>query len=214
MSKSITGRNFLAYLFLLSSINLSLLLHTIAAHAYRPEAGKVMASLGPYIYKTDLQGYGFPKNSRWKPGFALIAEGNLDSTSALEIGLFYLNKQYFRRVSDQIAIEETDRIYITTGYRYWWSPGLSTGLNFFSSYSMGDPRPVHLSGDFSTAPQTSARDTTEYGVDLSVRFELDSFEKFGFFVDCRYSWSLTPKEGEESNHMALFLAYRQEVEVR
>jgi len=135
-------------------------------------------------------------------------------SGGLEVGLFYFNKPYLRTRNDEVLIESIDRLYITTGYRRWWSNDFSTALGIFSSYSIGDAKTLVRTGPFPLDFTTSARKISEHGLDASIRFELESSKHHGVAIDLRYSFNLNPFSGEKANHYALNLTYIRRVKVK
>lgn len=176
--------------------------------AYSPKQGNVSAMIGPFLHQTY-----FPKSDLFidapvMGSFGIVAEGDVNDHGGVEIGLFYLNKYYFREQSGQFISEKAKTMYITMGYRYWLLSRLSGALAFYSSYSMGDPTPVASQFSSGTAPTTSAKDITEYGFDLSLQWEWALYEKFSAVVDGRYSVSITSKPKENSDHYGVLLGIK------
>lgn len=187
----------------------------LKAYSYQPVPGKVTASVGPYFFDGDFRPK--PNDSyypRPKLGFALIAEAVFAENAALEIGLFYLDKPYYREANSNFLMQKIKRIYITTGYRFWWSKYLSTSLGLFSSFSMGDVVDVESSSGLPEDFITNAEEITNYGLDTSFRFEYDLSKDDGFFIDFRYSFNVTAEtDGENANHFAVGIFYMRDIKV-
>ena len=181
-------------------------------HAHSPSEGKVTALFGPFLYKTNFEGGGADLQSPTLGGFGLIAEGDISKHGGLEIAMFYQHKLYFLRQTGNFIAEKAKIMYITMGYRHWFMAQFSAAAAFFSSYSMGDPNVIH--GDFAPgfAPRTSAQDTTEYGFDFSLQWELWGNDKYAVVLDGRYSWSVTSKNHEDSDHYGALLGWRYQVQ--
>ena len=102
--------------------------------AHSPEEGQIWATTGPFIYQT--------KTARSQPekapylGYGLIAEGDVDMNGGVEIALFYVDKLYFIEKGGDNVVEQIKRMYITTGYRHWFTNWFSFAGALFSSYSM------------------------------------------------------------------------------
>lgn len=172
-----------------------------------------MASFGPLFYKTYLPS-SFHTEPALRAGFGALVEGDVDYNGGIELGIFYMHKDYYRKEAEQIFAEKTKRIHIIMGYRHWFSNYLSAGLSFFSAYTMGDPTAVN--SDFAPSegePNTSAQDTTEYGFDLSIIYEFLTQEKWALILDGRYSHSVTSKRNEEAHHYGVMLGYKMPIEV-
>lgn len=178
------------------------------ASAYTPGEGKITAMAGPFVYQPNFEANVPGIESRPSGSIALIAEGDLGNRGGLEIGMFYLDKLYFRKQSGLAIAEKLKIMYITMGYRHWFSSKFSGGLALFSSYSMGDPQIVANQFAPGQVPRTSARDTTDYGFDFSLQWEIWSNEKFGVVLDTRYSFSVTEKEKEDSDHYGALIGIR------
>jgi hypothetical protein len=185
---------------------------SFTARAHVPADGNIRASLGPYGYATHEWHNHF--ESPFMGGLGLLVEGDLNKHGGLEIGMFYINKVFSVTKDDQTVTERAKRIYISMGYRHWWNKKNSVSLAFFSSYSMGDPKTLHSDFPPGGAPKTSASDMTEYGFDASYQHEPWSAGRWAAIVDLRYSYSVTPKGFEDSNHYGVLLALKYFVQAR
>lgn len=182
--------------------------------AYKPEKGRVSVSTGPYVFYTDMQSK--PKDFFDQPrfGWGLIAEGVFAKKSGLEVGLFYMEKPYLLSENGNILLQQIKRMHITTGYRYWWSSYLSTGLGIFSAFSIGDWKDMRRDPGLSEGIATSAEVVTVYGMDASVRFEFDFSKKDGIIFDTRYALHFKPEKGERPNHLTFGIFYIRQVDVK
>lgn len=175
----------------------------MAAHAHRPEDGKVYGATGPYLYRTVQYEEEF--HSPMLGGWGLTGEGDLNRYGGLELTLLYTNPIFALERGDKKIVEQVRRMYIAMGWRHWFGRDFSISPSFFSSYVMGDAKIVR--SDFSgvsDTPHTSARDPVDYGFALSVQLEALHFDRFAMVVDLRYSHSVTPKYGEDMNQLGLF----------
>lgn len=176
--------------------------------AYSPKEGNVLGSIGFFAHRTNFWTSHTGARAPWTGGIALVANGDVSDAGQLEIGVFHMNKQYFRDIGAVYMGEETEEIHVTMGYRRWITPQFSVALSFSSAYSMGDVRELH--NDFAPAPaiDTSARDSVEYGFDLSVQYELFSWQRSAIILDGIYSLSVTGKPGEKADHYGALIGYR------
>ncbi len=185
--------------------------------AYQPKKGMISAATGPFLFTSSTKSNS-PKGFYDKPklGWGLVAEGILGEQSGLEIGLFYLDKLYLRHSDDksEYLLQKVKRMYITTGYRYWWSQYLSTGLNLYSSFSMGDARDLHRGNSLGKDFKTTAEVVTEYGGDASVRFEFEIIKKHSLAIDLRYTHSFSAKDNEQLNQVISGVYYIRELDVK
>lgn len=181
---------------------------TEPALAYTPKEGNVTINLGPFIYRTNFRGSDSGIQSPIKTGTALLINGDINEKGALEIGMFYMNKYFFREKDSKYLAENTDLIHITMGYRRFLTSYLSTSLSLFSSYSIGDPTIFQSEFRPEDDVDTSARDITEYGFDLAIQCELWEQERFAVVSDIRYSYSVTDKLNERSDHYGAFVSLR------
>lgn len=189
-----------------------LLLGTQVAQAYTPSEGKVTALGGPLLFKTNYDADTPGLHSPMLGGIGLIAEGDLDDHGGLEISMFYMRKQYFRQMDGKYVAERAKALYVTMGYRRWFSSRFSGAIALFSSYSMGDPRVIYSDFTPAATPNTSARDTTEYGFDFSLQWEILNFNKYAVVLDTRYSLSVTEKDHEDSDHYGALLGLRYQIQ--
>jgi hypothetical protein len=180
--------------------------NTVSAHV--PEEGKISVSLGPYFYRTNFGASSPGLHSPILGGGGLLVEGDIDNHAGLEVGLFYLHKVYFRRIDGGFIEEKIKIMYITMGYRYWFSDKFSAAAAFFSTYSMGDSTIVYSDFTPPNLHNTSAQDTTDYGFDFSLQWEFWRTPELAAFVDGRYARSVTPKDHEDSDHYGVLLALK------
>tara|TARA_B100001248_G_C27399710_1_gene469152 strand:+ start:16523 stop:17134 length:612 start_codon:yes stop_codon:yes gene_type:complete len=195
-----------------------LLLICAAAKAHEPVRGRISATVGPYLYQTHLKrnypGFDSPE----RLGFGISVLGDVDKNGGIEAGMFYINKFFFRKADTLAVKEKVKRMYITLGYRHWFTSRFSFAGAFFSSYLMGDP--VIVQTDFvpkEASPATSALDNVDYGGDFSLQWEvwrLKGEMQPTFIIDLRYSISNTSRDHEDSDHRAVYFAYKQEVRLR
>lgn len=181
---------------------------TMTTWPYTPKEGNITANIGPFIYKTNFRGSDSGIQSRVLSGTGVLVNGDINQNGALEIGLFYMDKYFFREKDGLYKAENTDLIHITMGYRRFISSLLSVSLSLYSSYSLGDP---HISANEFPPDQdvdTSARDITEYGLDIAAQYELWSLDRFAIVTDLRYAYSLTNKLSERSDHYGAFITLR------
>lgn len=176
--------------------------------AYTPEEGNVSAILGLTTYKTNFEGSSSGATAPYLGGVSLVAVGDVNDHGSLELGMFYMDKLYFRDENAKYIAEKTQVMHITLGYRYWISSLFSTSLSFFSAYSMGDPETTHSDFIKGSEIDTSARDKTEYGFDFALQGEFWSKDRITLVWDARYSRSVTAKVNEHSDHYGFLLGVR------
>lgn len=177
-------------------------------NAYNPQSGNILGTLGPYWSKTNYPSSQTQDYSPILAGVSLVANGDTSETGSLEVALIYAPRLYYRQEHGLSQLEKVERMHITMGYRWWLSPSFSTSLALFSSYAIGDPSVEYMTTGAAADVDTSARDTTEYGLDLAVQVEIWSLDKFALVTEGRYSYSLTSKENEKSDHYGLTLGLR------
>jgi hypothetical protein len=179
-----------------------LLLVSPLCFGHKPADGMVHATLGPHGFLTDARQPGsYPMLS----GIGLLAEADLYDKGGVELGIFHMRKIYVMHGPWPEFAEQVKRIHIASGYRHWFTNRFSGGILFFSAYTMGDPQSFRGT---SSGDKSSAFDVTEYGFDFSVQAEPFQMGKFSIIVDTRYSYSLTPKVSERSNHYGAFVGLK------
>lgn len=176
--------------------------------AYEPQEGNVTAIIGPFVSRTDYSGSSTGAKAPVFGDFGLIVQGDINTTGALEIALFHMQKAYFRRENDLTFAEKTELMHITMGYRYWISPLWSASLAFSSSYPMNQPYVLHTDFPQGQNIDTSARDTVDYGLDISVQTELWQRDRYSVISDIRYGLSVTEKQNENGSHYGLILGLK------
>jgi hypothetical protein len=199
------------------SIILTSMLPIAPAKAYSPKEGNVNAAVGPFVYRTRYDGSNTSVKSPLFGDLGLIVNGDISDKGAIEIAMFHMQKLFVREASENYLAEATELIHITMGYRRWLNSYFSLSWAFFSSYAIGDPRTVHSDFSASNGIDTSARDSTEYGLDFSLQTEIWNKERYSVIIDTRYSRSVTAKPNERADHYGAMLALRyfvQEKQIR
>lgn len=166
------------------------------------------ATLGPYFSRTNFNDPGTKAKAPWLGGFGLIALGDINERGSLEIGLFHMNKAFFRQKAGSYIGEETGLVHVTMGYRRWWNPYFSSSLSLSSAYTIGNPRIIYSDFTPRDLEDTSARDMTEYGLEFSTQGDLKTWDDVALVLDLRYGLSLTNKPGEKADHYGLMLGLR------
>lgn len=185
-----------------------ILCYSISSQAYTPSEGNISTYIGPYLHKTDFSSSSTGAESPALGGVGWVVLGDASDTGSLEVGVFYLNKVYYRDYQGNELVEQTGLYHVTMGYRWWFSPYFSGSLSFFSDYSAGDIKVVHTNMADPALMNTSARDTTEYGFDFSLQTDLWNQGPWAAVLDARYSLSVTGKEGEKANHFGAVIGLR------
>ena len=182
------------------------------ALAHVPEEGKVTAVVAPFFYKTFFEGTSTDVSSPLTAGTALIAEGDIDKHGGLEIGVFFIQKLYLRKTDTEELAEKIKQVYITMGYRHWFNQKWSVAAAFFSTYVMGQRKIIHSTFLPPRNINTSASDTTEYGFDFSLQYEIWRHGDFSALIDTRYSYSITDKSNEFGDHYGFLIGLRYQVQ--
>ena len=180
----------------------------LQSFAYEPQEGNVTAIIGPFVSRTDYQGPSKLAENPLFGGVGLMVQGDLHKSGALEIAMFHMQKTYFREENALNIAEKTELMHITMGYRHWISPLWSASLAFSSSYPMNQPKVIHT--DFSTGQNidTSARDTVDYGFDISIQTELWNRDRYSVISDVRYGLSVTDKQNEDGSHYGILIGLK------
>ena len=189
----------------------TIITHSISSLAYAPQEGNITYYFGPYLYKTNFAGSNSGANSPNLLSLGLVVNGDVNEKGSLEIGIFQLNKIYFREDSGLFIGEQTALTHITMGYRRWLGEYFSTSLTFFSDYSMGSTKIVHSDFAVGSEINTSAKDTTEYGFDFAIQTELFSRPNYTVVLDTRYSWSVTNQKNEKADNYGVLLGVRYSI---
>lgn len=181
---------------------------SLKAFAYDPHEGNVTAIVGPFVSRTDYSGTS-GKRPPWFGDVGLIVQGDLNTNGALEIAMFHMQKTYIRRSDIYYVSEKTELMHITLGYRRWLSPLWSASLALSSAYPMEQRRIIYndLPANQTTL-DTSASDTVDYGLDLSIQTELWNNDRFSVVSDIRYGLSVTEKQDENGSHYGILLGLK------
>ena len=194
------------------SILTAILFYSISSLAYAPEEGNITSYFGPYLYKTNFKGSDTGATSPLMLGLGLVVNGDVNTKGSLEIALFLLKKTYYREEAGKFIAAQTDLTHFTMGYRRWFTDSFSSSLSFSSGYSMGASRIIHSDFPVGTEIDTSAKDTVEYGFDLSIQKELIKYPAYAVVIDARYSMSVTNKKNENSDQFGVLLGFRYSVQ--
>lgn len=176
--------------------------------AYTPSEGKISGLFGPFFYKTN---YGASSTGAKSPNladFGLIAQGDINDRSSLEVSLFHMNKVYFRERSGMILAEQTELFHLTMGYRRWLTHYFSIAAGFYSAYPLGDVHVVHNDIPAGVEFDTSARDPSENGAEFSIQGELWGNRKIAIAIDARYAYSFTNKTSEHGDHYGVLIGLK------
>ncbi len=179
---------------------------SVRAQAHQPVDGNIWVTGGFFGYATHQWHHRF--ESPFVGSGGLVVQGDLHKYGGLEISFFYLDKVFSVQKDDLVVTERGKRMYIVMGYRHWFNKKNSAAAGFFSSYSMGDPTILRNDFPAGAKPNTSADDMTEYGFDLSYQHEPISKGRWSAIVDLRYSYSVTPKGFEDSNHYGVLIGLK------
>jgi hypothetical protein len=196
------------------AVGFLIFLTSFQSMAYVAKEGNISAVIGPFFSKTNFTESRAVENDL-QNGVAIIAVGDFNDRAALEVGIFYMNKQYYRLLTPNLVAEKAELMHVTMGYRRWFTRWLSGSLSFFSSYSIGQAELVY--NDFPPGGEvvdTSARDITEYGLDLALQFELMQHQQWAVILDTRYSLSVTDKQHESGDHYGALIGIRYMVQER
>ena len=177
-----------------------LLLVSSQTFAYTPSEGKISGTFGPFFYKTNFGETASGAKSPNLADFGLIAQGDINAHSSLEVSIFHMNKVYFREQAGQTLAEQTELVHLTMGYRRWLTSYFSVALGFYSAYPMGEAKIRHNDYPPGTDIDTSARDPSENGAELSIQGEVWSHGKIAVVIDGRYAYSFTNKSNEHGDH--------------
>lgn len=189
-------------------------LSTVSALAHEPKRGKIMATVGPYIYQTQTTKEMNDAKSPVLGGFALLAEGGVDKNGGVELGMIYLHKLYLRNSNGNVVSQKMKRMHMTVGYRHWFNTYFSTALSYYTSYSMGDAHTNYNDFPGGNAVYTSAQRTAENGFDLSLQYEVHRQKEYTIAADVRYSWSITDRRGENADVLGVIIGFKKEIKER
>jgi hypothetical protein len=145
-------------------------------------------------------------------GVGLIAEGDTGKLGGIEIGLIYMQQLFSIAQDQRVVVERGKRMYITMGYRAWFTPRVSGAMAFFSNYTMSEAFTIRDDFAPNPAPATSAQTLTKYGVDFSLQYEPYRQDRFSVVIDTRYSLSVTSKPGEDENFYAFLVGLKYYVQ--
>ena len=168
------------------------------AMAYVPQRGNINATLGSYVYQTNYSGFRSEDNHS-AGGLLIVANGDVSDHGSLEMSTIYMNKSYFRDIGDQALAERTQVLHITIGYRRYWAPSFSTSLAVYTNYPMGNTEVMHTDFPDAEKVETSARASSESGLDLGVQGELWNSGRYSVMAEVRYSYAISKKSHEFSD---------------
>ena len=198
-----------SFLLLVTSI---LTISTATVQARTRGDGNISVYGGPFAYKTNFSSAKYSGKVPDQAGLGLVVVGDIDESSGLEIGMFFLNKTYFRQDNNSFLVEETKLAHIAMGYRRQMTDLLSGSITFSSGYAMGDPTVIRNDFANGSGVDTSVRDTAEYGFDFSLQAEMFREANPSFVTDIRYYKSLTPKPSESADHYGVMFGLQYQLQ--
>lgn len=204
---------FSTILFIVKTISLRviliLLLSTTKIWAYKPAEGQLTLTTGLSMHQTRLTIDQPDISAPISGGLNLYVTGDVnDKGDAIEVALMALRKSYFRENQGITIGESTDLLQISLGYRRYLNSWFSAGLQLATAYRAGRVEVFH-NPDGVTPEQitTSARDTTDYGLNISLMSEIWKSAHFSVVTDFRYS-VFAGKSGENSDMSTVMLGVR------
>lgn len=180
------------------------------AFGHVPEDGAIHAMLGPLILKTLPLEHQF--DSAYSEGLGAVVEGDIDKHGGAEISAIYMHQLYSIKRGNQIVVEKAQRMYVSTGYRNWFTPRFSAAIAFDSSFAMGEAQLVHNDFGYNNSPATTAQESVAYGFDASVQYEAIQSGRYSLVVDARYAYSITNKPQEDGNILFLMVGIKYYVQ--
>lgn len=168
-------------------------------------------SAGPYFYKTMYESSYQDVMDSFHTGFAIVGEAASAESGSIEASIILMKKNYYRESSTGYVIESLPRVYLSLGYRYWFFSRLSMALSLGSNYSLGSYKREKTFGTGVDDLETSARDTTDYLLDVSLQVVLWKSKKDNVVLDTRYAKNFTTRADENANHIATMILYRRNI---
>lgn len=181
-------------------------------YAYIPQEGNATATYSLIMYRTEFYEGPSSAKSPYLLDFGLVANGDLNSNSSIEVSIFHLNKIFFRTQNSQVLSEKTQSIQIITAYRFWLNSEWATGLGLSSLFPIGDVHTQSDSGNLKQNYTTSASETVNNGLDFFIEKEIITNSDFSITLNLHYNYSISAKENENSNQYGLVLGYRRIVQ--
>lgn len=175
-----------------------------------PGRSKLRASTGLYFYRPSFRSFDVQSSlrDRVRAVPAISVEGGLDTDSAAELSIWYLQKDYLLQSAASYRWQSAPRVFVSVGYRYWLFSRVSLFMGLASHYLAGAAQDLLLSGSESQALSGKSSKAADYAADMSLAFCLYQGKQGDFLIDYRTAISLFPSRGEQSDHSAVFIKYR------
>lgn len=174
--------------------------------AYIPQRGNVNLILSRYTFKSQITNDTLSGDLS-PNGFGLTAIGDVNPHGSLEISSIFYHKSFYRLHERMTALEESDVVHVTMGYRHYWSHWFSSSLSFFTAYPLGTVDVISRE-NATTDFQTSATKNSQSGMDLALQGELWASGRWGLQAEIRYSHYLAKLEGEDPHQLGVGLGIR------
>ena len=178
------------------------------ALSYDTSEGNISVSAGALLSQSIFNSSADGSAASQLGSFGFTVLGDINEQGSLEVGFYFLNKQYYREIGERSLVEMTKLSHISMGYRRWLSKKASASLSLGTGYSMGEVQVVQSDFLLNENVGTSARDTTEYTLDLAFQYELWRQNKNSVFLETRYSKSLTAQKDEYADHASIMLSWQ------
>lgn len=140
--------------------------------------------------------------------FEISTLGKISERGYVSITATYFQKIYVRVFDNEILKEKNTAVQIGLGYAHQLNDTFRIGMDIGTHYRISDAEVVYISPGLDPVNDTSARDNTEYGINLGVGYNLLSpiDRKFGVDFDVKYFLSATPKNNETASHVTYILS--------
>lgn len=133
--------------------------------------------------------------SKYDYGFGALIEANINDNFGIETGALFIKRE--SEILGGTSTQTVSRLHIPVLARLWVTDFFSVAAGPFVEFKTGDVKTSTPIGNF----DSSADDSTQFGLDAAATFNLAVADKTGIFVEARYSMFFDEEDDEDFNKM-------------
>jgi len=140
--------------------------------------------------------------SSYDYGLGALIEANVNDHFGIETGALFIKRESELFNSGGAELTQTvSRLHIPVLARFWVADYFSVAAGPFVEFKTGDVKTSGSIGGVGGSVETSADDSTQFGLDAAATLNFAVADKTGIFVEARYSMFFDEEDDEEFNKM-------------
>jgi len=140
--------------------------------------------------------------SKYDYGLGALIEANINDHFGIETGALFIKRrsELFNTGGVEVT-QSVSRLHIPVLARFWVTDYLSLAAGPFVEFKTGDVKTTGTIGGAGGSVETSADDSTQFGLDAAATLNFAVADKTGVFVEARYSMFFDEEDDEDFNKM-------------